>query len=148
MPVRSSFTTGMLATVGILAAGPLWAQRGQFAPPPDHWLTLDSLVQLVGITEAQRSQVAQHYEAINAVLKKAAEERRRLREQFMAGGGPPSPEQRQAMQATFQRFQAEVDQHYTALRQLLEAEQQAKLDALPRPRVGMMGQRRPGGTGE
>ncbi|GBD32524.1 hypothetical protein HRbin33_01493 [bacterium HR33] len=126
----------------VLSSAPLWAQRGQFTPPPDHWLTLDSVVQMVGVTDAQKPEVAKHYEAINAVLKKAAEERRKMREQFMAGGGPPSPEQRQAMQSAFQKFQAELDEHYGALRGLLTPEQQAKLDALPRPRVVMMGGRR------
>lgn len=63
----------------------------------------------------------------------------------MAGGGPPSPEQRQAMLSAFQKLQAELDEHYEALRSLLAPEQQPKLDALPRPRVVMMGGRRPPG---
>jgi hypothetical protein len=100
---------------------------------------------MVGVTDAQKPEVVRHYEAINAVLKKAAEERRRLREQFMVGGGPPSPEQRQAMQSVFQKLQAELEEHYGALRGLLTREQQAKLDALPRPRVVMMGGGRPPG---
>ncbi len=138
-----------LAIVPILlfVSVPLSAQRTQLAPPPDHWLTLDSLVEMVGVTDAQKPEVAKHYEAINAVLKKAAEERRKLREQFMAGGGPPSPEQRQAMQSTFQKLQAEVEEHYGVLRGLLTPEQQAKLDALPLPRVVRTGGRRPPGPG-
>jgi len=134
-----------IVSVFLLASPPLLAQRGQFTPPPDHWLTLDSVVQMVGVTEAQKPEVAKHYEGINTVLKKAAEERRKMGEQFMAGGGPPGPEQRQAMQSTFQKLQAELDERYAALRALLSPEQQAKLDALPRPRVAMMGGGRPPG---
>ncbi len=138
---------GQLSAVAVLLFAPasLLAQRGQFTPPPDHWLTLDSVVQLVGVTEVQKPEVARQYEAISAVLKKAAEERQKMREQFMAGGGPPSPEQRQATRSTFQKLQAEVDEHYEALRKLLTPEQQVKLDALPRPRVVMMGGGRPPG---
>lgn len=136
-----------LSVVALLLFAPtsLLAQQGQFTPPPDHWLTLDSVVQLLGVTEVQKPEVAKHYEAINGVLKKAAQERQKMREQFMAGGGPPSPEQRQAMLSAFQKLQAELDEHYEALRSLLAPEQQPKLDALPRPRVVMMGGRRPPG---
>jgi Spy/CpxP family protein refolding chaperone len=62
----------------------------------------------------------------------------------MSGGGPPSEEQRAAMREKFEGLQKEIDVHYFALRALLTPEQQAKLDALPRPRVAMMGPRRPG----
>lgn len=111
------------------------------APMPEQWMTLDSLVSLVGISEAQKPQVQPHYDAINVVMKKAADERRKMREQMMAGGGPPTEEQRTAMRETAQKLQAELDQHYHALRVLLSPDQQAKLDSLPKPQAMMMRRR-------
>ena len=106
-------------------------------PPPDHWTTFDSLTQAVSITDAQKPDVQKHYDALNAVMKKAADERRAMREQMMGGGGPPSPEQMQARREKMQAMQAELDGHYTAIRDVLTPEQQAKFDASPKPRVGM-----------
>ncbi len=130
-------STVFLAALFLLGSS-LEAQRRQMAPPPDHWMTLDSVVTAVGVAEAQRSDVAKHYEGVNAVMKRAAGERRAMR-QRMSGGGPPSEEQRAAMRDKFEGLQKEIDVHYFALRALLTPEQQAKLDALPRPRLGMMG---------
>jgi hypothetical protein len=121
-----------------LSAASLEAQRRRMTPPPDHWMTLDSVVAAVGVTDAQRADVAKHYEGVNAVMKRAADERRAMREQ-MGGGGMPSEEQRAAMRAKFEEIQKEIDVHYFALQALLAPEQQAKFDALPRPRLGMMG---------
>lgn len=128
----------------MLLAGPALAQGGgrQFTPPPDHWMTFDSLVAAVGVTDAQKADVQKHYDAVNAVMKQVAERRRAMRESMMGAGGPPSPEQREAMQAEMAKFQKDVDTHLGELRALLTAEQQAKLDALPKPRMGM---RRPVG---
>lgn len=125
-----------------VSAAPLEAQRRRMPPPPDHWMTLDSVVAAVGVTDAQRADVAKHYDGVNAVMKRAADERRAMREQ-MSEGGPPSQEQRAAMRAKFEEIQKEIDVHYFALRALLTPEQQTKLDALPRPRLGRMG-RSPG----
>lgn len=132
----------------LLLAGPALAQGGggrQFPPPPDHWMTFDSLVAAVGITDAQKAQVQHHYDGVNGVMKQAAEKRRSMRESMMSGGGgPPSPEQREAMRTEMEKLQKDVDTHYGELRALLTPDQQAKLDALPKPQVAMMGRRPPG----
>jgi len=47
----------------------------RFAPPPDHWMTLDSLTQALGLTASQRTAIAQPYAALNAVMKQAADRR-------------------------------------------------------------------------
>jgi len=128
----------------MLLAGPALAQGGgrQFTPPPDHWMTFDSLVAAVAVTDAQKADVQKHYDALNAVMKQAAEKRRTMREAMMGGGGPPSQEQRESMRTEMDKLQKDVDTHYTELRALLTPDQQTKLDALPKPQVGM---RRPPG---
>jgi len=129
----------------LLLAVPAVAQGGrQFQPPPDHWMTLDSLVAAVGITDAQKPDVEKHYTALNAVMKRAAEKRAEMRSQMMGGGGPPSQEQMDAMRAEFDKFQADVDAHYGELRKLLNADQQAKFDGLAKPVVRMMRRPPPG----
>lgn len=126
-------------------------QRGQVQPLPDHWLTWDSVVTALALTDAQLLDVAAHYEALNAVMKRAAQERARMRQQMsgmMGGGGPPADgmrQQMQAMRATMDSLQAAADEHHQAIRALLVAEQQVKFDALPKPMVMMRreGMRRP-----
>jgi len=131
--MRSGFICGALLVI----AGPALAQaRGPMGPPPDHWMTLDSLVQAVGVTDAQKPDVEKHYHALNAGMKKAADERRAMREQM--GGAPPAPEQMQAMREKMQGAQTDLDSHLKAIRDLLTPEQQTQLDALEKPRV-MMG---------
>ncbi|MBI2401522.1 MAG: hypothetical protein HYV20_02035, partial [Gemmatimonadetes bacterium] len=76
-------------------------------------------------------------------MKQAAERRRAVMGTMM-GGGPPSPEQREAMRAEFDKFQADADGHYGELRKLLNPDQQAKFDALPKPVVRMMRRPPPG----
>jgi Spy/CpxP family protein refolding chaperone len=122
---------------------------GPRVPPPDHWLTLDSLTPLVGLTVDQRAQVAESYGALNAVLREAAQRRAELRAQFQGQrpppGEPPSSEQlarRDSLRAEFAAMQVEADEWHATIRNLLTAEQQVKFDALRPPRV--MPQRRPG----
>ena len=143
-----------------LAFTPPVAAQGEQrpAPPPDHWLTLDSLTELVGLTAQQRARVTEPYTALNAVLKQAANRRAELRAQFQRrqgggqpGGPPPAatPEQRaraDSLRAEFQALQDEADLWHGAIRDLLMPEQQAKFDALAPPRVmGEMMRRRGGG---
>ena len=128
----------------LLLASPAVAQGGrQFQPPPDHWMTFDSLVAAVGVTDAQKPATQKHYDALNAVMKQSAERRRAVMGTMM-GGGPPTPEQRDAMRAEFDKFQADVDAHYGELRKLLNPDQQAQFDGLAKPVVRMMGRRPPG----
>jgi len=125
---------------------------GQFQPPPDHWLTMDSLAQAVGLTADQRAKVAPHYAELNAAVKKAADRRAAFRASMGGSIAQMTPEQRQAMRPKMDSvrtemdvLQQEADTHYGAIRALLTPEQQAKFDALPKPRVAM---RRPGGPGQ
>ena len=128
----------------MLLAGPALAQGGgrMMTAPPDHWMTFDSLVAAVGVTDAQKADVQHHYDALNAVMKQAAEKRRTMREGMMGAGGPPSQTQRDSMRSAMEALQKDVDTHYNELRALLTPDQQAKFDALPKPQVAM---RRPPG---
>jgi LTXXQ motif family protein len=121
----------------------------QFTPPPDHWMTMDSLTAAVGLTAAQKTKVTQAYTALNAVMKQAADRRAAIRGQMQGQftpGQEPTPEQRARMdsvRAEFEGMQEEANQWLGMIRAELTAEQQAKFDALPPPRVAMR-MRRPG----
>lgn len=134
-----------------LPAQPALAQdpgARRLQPPPDHWMTLDSLAQAVGLTAGQRAKVTEPYTALNGVMRDAAARRRAMRQQMQGSfqpGAAPSPEARARMdsiRAEMEGFQAEADQWYQAIRNQLTAEQQVKFDALPKPMVAM--RRRPG----
>lgn len=140
--------TALTLVLTVPCAGAQEPPRG-FQPPPNHWLTLDSLTQLVGLTVEQRAKVAESYGALNAVLREAVQRRAELRAQFQGQRPPPgeapSPELRartDSVRAELAAMQLEVDEWHATIRNLLTAEQQAKFDALPPPRV--MPQRRPG----
>lgn len=149
--MRSLVTlTALLIGVAPLAAqnpppgGPPMGPGGrQFAPPPDHWMTLDSLIQAVGLTAEQKAKIGQPYTALNAVMKQAADRRAALRQQMQGQfvpGQPPDPAVRARMdsvRAEFEGMQEEADQWYQMIRAALTPEQQAKFDALPPPRVAM-----------
>jgi hypothetical protein len=136
-----------IATLAValgLAAGVAQAQdrpQGPRQPPPDHWLTIDSIAAAVVLTDAQRPDFVKHYDALNAIMKNAADERTKMRQEM--GGGRPSPEQAQAMRSKFDFMQTDLDGHYKELRKLLTEDQQARFDSLPKPRVAFG--RRPGG---
>jgi Spy/CpxP family protein refolding chaperone len=148
-----------IAVFSLAFAAPMLAQTPQgdanpggprrFQPPPDHWMTIDSLGQALALTPAQRAKVTPPYTALNGVMKDAAARRQAIRQQMQASGftpgQEPTPEQRARMdsvRAEMDGFQAEADQWVTAIRNTLTAAQQAKLDSLPKPRLAF---RRPGG---
>jgi len=117
---------------------------GRMGPPPDHWMTLDSLAQALGLTADQQPKVAAHYAELNAVIKKAADRRMAARQSMGNAMGQMTPQQREAMRpkmdsmrTVMEGLQHEADEHYGAIRSLLTAEQQAKFDALPKPVVAM-----------
>lgn len=122
------------------------AGTGQRAQLPDHWLTLDSLSGVVGLTAEQKAKVTGPYTALNAVLKQGADKRASMR-QRLGGTGMVSmqdmtDEQRQAMRARMDSLRAELqplqdesEQYYQAIRAVLTPEQQPKFDALPKPQV-------------
>ena len=143
------------AVLSIILVAPIRAQTGQpapdgprrFPPPPDHWMTIDSLSQALGLNAAQRTKITPSYTALNGVMKDAAARRQAIRQQMMASGGggggftpgqEPTPEQRarfDSIRTEMEGFQAEADQYYAAIRNTLTPDQQTKLDALPKPMV-------------
>src|SRR5947208_10457591 len=136
---------------------PADAGQRRFQPPPDHWMTIDSLSQALGLSAEQRAKITPSYTALNGVMKDAAARRQAIRQQMQASGGgggftpgqEPTAEQRarfDSVRAQMQGVQAEADQYYGAIRNNLTPDQQAKLDALPKPQVmrrGPMGGGRP-----
>src|SRR5437667_104314 len=82
---------------------------GQFQPPPDHWLTVDSLAQAVGLTADQRAKVAPHYAELNAVVKQAADRRAAFRASMGASMGQMTPEQREAMRPKMDSMRTQLD---------------------------------------
>ena len=115
-----------------------------FPPPPDHWMTVDSLSQALGLTADQRTKITPAYTALNGVMKDAAARRQAIRQQMQASGGgftpgqEPTPAQRakfDSVRTEMQGFQAEADQWYATIRNNLTPDQQTKFDALPKPMV-------------
>ncbi|HET9387042.1 MAG TPA: hypothetical protein VFO67_18045 [Gemmatimonadales bacterium] len=116
--------------------------RRRFQPLPDHWMTIDSLSQALGLSAAERTKITPAYTALNAVMKDAAARRQEIRQRMQssgfAPGQEPTPEMRARMDSVrteMEGFQAEADQWYAAIRNNLTPAQQAKLDALPKPQV-------------
>jgi hypothetical protein len=141
-----------LASTTLVLAATLAAQNppapgqgggGGFQPPPDHWMTMDSLASAVGLDAAQRTAVADPYRALNGVMKQAAEKRAALRQRFQGQprpepGQPLTPEQqalRDSVRAEMEELQSEADMWYGAIRNKLRPDQQGKFDALPKPMV-------------
>lgn len=141
---RALVTTLLLSVlcVPVVAQTPGREQR-RFQPPPDHWMTIDSLGQALGLNANQRTKITPAYTALNGVMKDAAARRLAIRQQMQASGGftpgqEPTPEQRARMDSVrteMEGFQAEADQWLAAIRSSLTPEQQAKLDALPKPQL-------------
>lgn len=113
----------------------------RFQPPPDHWMTIDSLSQALGLSAAQRTKITPAYTALNGVMKDAAARRQAIRQQMQGTftpGQEPTPEQRarfDSVRAEMEGFQAEADEWFAAIRNNLTPDQQVKLDALPKPQV-------------
>jgi hypothetical protein len=142
----------LLLLPGLAAAqnppSPQGPEMRRFQPPPDHWLTLDSLSQALGLTTAERTKITPAYTALNGVMKDAAARRAQIRQQMQASGftpgQEPTPELRARMDSVrteMEGFQAEADQWYAAIRNALTSEQQARFDALPKPQLAF--RRRP-----
>src|SRR6267378_6009519 len=73
------------------AGGPGMGQR-RLQPPPDHWMTIDSLSQTLGLTPDQRTKITPAYTALNGVMKDAAARRQAIRQQMQASGATPGQE--------------------------------------------------------
>jgi len=137
-----------IAVLCFVVAAPAVAQTAngepprRFQPPPDHWMTIDSLGQSLGLTPEQRTKITPAYTALSGVMKDAAARRQAIRQQMQASGFTPGQEPTPAQRAKFdsvrtemQGFQAEADQWYAAIRNNLTPDQQTKFDALPKPMV-------------
>lgn len=141
----------MLAAVALFggAVMPLAAQggggmggRGGFAPPPNHWMTMDSVAQALSLTAAEKTAIQPQYDSINAILMRAGAMRDSIRAS-MSGGGDP----RAAMASARPMMQSLQDQEDALLKTIhgkISTAAAAKLDAAPPPRVM---RQRPGGMG-
>ena len=140
----------MLVAVALLggAVTPLAAQGGGgmgrgFAPPPNHWMTMDSVGQALGLTAAEKTAIQPQYDSINAILMRAAAIRDSMRASMQSGGGDP----RAAMAAARPMMQSLQDQEDGLLKEIhgkISAAAAAKLNAAPPPRAM---RQRPGGMG-
>jgi hypothetical protein len=151
-----AIAVGLLSVASLALAQTPQSQGGgpgmggrRFQPPPDHWTTIDSLSQALGLTAEQRTKITPAYTALNGVMKDAAAKRQAFRQQMRASGfqfgQEPTPEMRAKMDSArteMDGLQAEADQWYAAIRNNLTPAQQATFDALPKPQVAF---RRPGG---
>lgn len=146
------FRIGRYALLIACIASPALAQdpnamggQRRFQPPPDHWMTIDSLVQAVSLMPDQKIKVAQPYTALNGVIHDAVARREAIRQQMQGRfvpGMQPTPEMRARMdsvRAEMDGFQAEADQWLAAIRNLLTPAQQTKFDALPKPQLTRRG---------
>lgn len=145
--------TAGLSLVLALLAGPVLGQGGGppggFQPPPDHWITTDSLMKALGITDAKiKDAVAPHLAEVDKIMKTVAEDRAKMRAAMQAGGGMPSDSARQAMMGKNQEWQKGLDAHLGAVREALPEANRAAFDALQKPAIRMGGVRRMGGGGQ
>ena len=117
-------------------------RMGGMRPPADHWITADSLSRAVGGDASLAGKVAPHLAEVDKIMKTAADERAKM---MPAGGGPPDQAAMQGMREKMAGYRSQLDVHLKAIRELLDAKQQAAFDALEKPmqRRGMGGPRPP-----
>lgn len=142
--VIATLVFAMLSAAAVAQTPAPDTARRRFQPPPDHWMTIDSLSQALGLSAAERTKITPSYTALNGVMKDAAARRQAIRQQMQASGmqftpgQEPTPEMRarvDSVRMEMDGFQAEADQWYAAIRNNLTPVQQAKLDALPKPQL-------------
>ncbi|HKV70428.1 MAG TPA: hypothetical protein VJN62_04230 [Gemmatimonadales bacterium] len=140
----------MLVAVALFggAVAPLAAQGGGgmggrgFAPPPNHWMTMDSVAQALSLTAAEKSAIQPQYDSINAILARAAAIRDSMRANIQPGG-----DMRSAFAAARQLMQPLQEAEDALIKEIhgkVSSAAGAKLDAAPPPRVM---RQRPGGMG-
>ena len=134
-----------------LCAAPLAAQGGMggqgFTPPPDHWMTIDSLTTALALKPADVKAIKPAYDSINVILKQAATVRDSVRTAMQGMQGMSMEDRRAAMapvRTRMEAMQTTIDALVKSIRGKLSADQAAKLDALPQPRAAM---RRPQPSG-
>lgn len=131
-----------LFTLTIASASMAFAQGGGMGgmrmAPPDHWITADSLAKAVGGDASVAQKAAPHLAEVDKVMKEAAEERSKA-----FANGRPDQATMQAFRGKAQGWQKSVDEHLKAIRDGLDAKQQAAFDAIQKPQL----MRRGGGGG-
>ncbi len=151
--MRQVLLAGLLLAVAVPAVAqtpstgttPRDSALRRFQPPPDHWMTVDSLSQALSLTPDQKTKITGPYTALNGVMKDAAARRAAIRQQMQGSytpGQPPTPEQRakfDSVRAEMDGFQAEADQWLAAIRNTLTPAQQTTFDALPKPQLTRRG---------
>jgi hypothetical protein len=149
-PTRTALVLALVASPALAQEPGATGGQRRFQPPPDHWMTIDSLAQALSLTAEQKTKVGQPYTALNGVMRDVAARRQALRQRMQGSfvpGQEPTPEMRARMdsvRAEMAGFQAEADQWLAAIRNLLTPVQQTKFDALPKPQFT---RRPPRGTG-
>lgn len=135
-----------------LCAAPLAAQGGMrggmYTPPPDHWLTADSLTAALTLTPAAVQAIKPAYDSINVILRQAATVRDSVRTAMQGMQGMSMEDRRAKMAPVRERMEAmqtTIDALVKTIRGKLTADQAAKLDGLPQPRAAM---RRPQPSGD
>src|SRR5690242_18677643 len=109
----------VLIVLGLCLAAPAVAQTPQggpppdgqrrFQPPPDHWMTIDSLSQALGLSADQRTKITPAHTALNGVMKDAAARRQAIRQQMQASGFTPGQEPTPAQRAKFDSVRTEME---------------------------------------
>lgn len=134
-----------LAGSALAQGGGMGGPGGMRPPMQDHWITADSLVKALGITDAKvKDAVAPHLAEVDKILKAVVEERQKMMQGMQGGGGMASMSDstRQAMMAKNAESQKALDAHLGAVREALPEANRAAFDALQKPAL-----RRPGGGG-
>ena len=142
---RTALLLAIVASPALAQDPGAMGRQSRFQPPPDHWMTIDSLAQALTLTADQKTKVGQPYTALNGVMHDAAARRQAIRQQMQGSfvqGQEPTPEMRARMdsvRAEMEGFQAEADQWVAAIRNLLTPAQQTKFDALQKPQLARRG---------
>jgi hypothetical protein len=140
-PIVAALLLGLLTTPVVAQEPGAMGGPRRFQVLADHWMTIDSLAEAVGLTADQKTKVTQAYTALNGVMHDVAVRRQALRQQMQGSfipGQEPTPQMRARMdsvRAEMEGFQAEADQWLAAIRNLLTPPQQTKFDALPKPQL-------------
>src|SRR5256885_935035 len=104
----AALAVGLPPTASVVSAQPPQGQppaggpgMGRRQPPPDHWMTIDSLSQTLSLSADQRTKITPAHTALNGVMKDAAAKRQAFRQQMQASGfqfgQEPTPEMRAKM---------------------------------------------------
>ena len=125
----------LITAAAFVAATAMPAVAQGRGAPRDHWMTLDSLVAAVGVTDSQKAGVKMHLDALNGVYKARMEAMAAARN----GGARPDS-------AAMAKFQNDAMAHYEEIGKLLNAAEKTKFDALPKPQFGRGGRRMGGGN--